>query len=51
MSYLSDECTFRMFTPSFVADGVKFICGDSDLDEFFIGKIMGPVFFGLSFAS
>ena len=35
MSYLSDNCTFRMFTPSLVADGAKFVCGDSDLDEFF----------------
>lgn len=24
-----------MFTPSLVADGAKFVCGDSDLDEFF----------------
>lgn len=27
--------TIRMFTPSFVAGGAKFVCGDSDLDEFF----------------
>ena len=24
-----------MFTPSLVAGGAKFVCGDSDLDEFF----------------
>lgn len=35
MSYLADKCTFRMFTPSLIADGAKFVCGDSDLDEFF----------------
>ena len=35
MSYLSDNCTFRMFTPSLVAGGARFVCGDADLDEFF----------------
>ncbi len=35
MSYLADNCTFQIFTPSLLNDGAKFVCGDTDLDEFF----------------
>ncbi len=35
MPYLADNCTFQIFTPSLLNDGANFVCGDTDLDEFF----------------
>lgn len=35
MAFLADNCTFHMLTPSLIAAGAHFSCGDADLDEFF----------------